>query len=270
MAVFINPRNRPKPRQHERSGLVVTLLLGGWTAWLLLALFLALIAPAEGTGSRWPLTRAELGQFGDSFGVLSSLMASLAAVFTWSALQDERKRNDEASRRDHERAIEATFFRMLETRRQLVSEVTFKSQTGHLHTGADAFDAMRREIITRYLTIGAQASYDSVINRAGGSIQHYFRLSYHTVRRVHHNLEKEDAYEYIRIFRAETSAGEQFVIAMNAVFGKGRPNMLQLINEQHILHNLPDSERDWLGALPDTGLTESAFQSPSSRAGDPA
>lgn len=196
-------------------------------------------------------------------------MASLAAIFTWRALQDERKRNVEASRWDHERAIEATFFRMLETRRQLVSEVTFKSQTGHLHKGADAFEAMRRDLIMLYLQIGAQASYDSVIGRAGGSIQHYFRLSYHTIRRVHHNLKKDDAYEYVRIFRAETSAAEQFVIAMNAVFGKGRPNMLQLINEQHILHNLPDDERDWLEALPGTGLTAGAFESPTSRAGDP-
>ncbi len=177
MDVFAIPRNRPNASRRDRPLLVVGLLLGGWAAWLLLVLLLVFIAPAEGSGSRWPLTRAELGQFGDSFGVLSSLMASFAAVFTWRALQDERKRNDEASRWDHERAIEATFFRMLETRRQLVSEVTFKSQTSHVHKGADAFDAMRREVTTLYLAIGAQASYDSVINRAGGSIQHYFRLS---------------------------------------------------------------------------------------------
>lgn len=99
----------------------------------------------SGTGDYWfgegwdfQLT----GQLGDSFGVVSALMTSLAAIFTYQTLMDTRKlASDEkldSEKREKDRVLsearrdsESTYFKLLEARVQVLNDIELGGSRGN-------------------------------------------------------------------------------------------------------------------------------------------
>lgn len=234
----------------NRWPLVLLLIYGFWAV----AAF-TLISSQEGAVSNWDA--ATLGQFGDAFGGLNALMVSLAATFTWQTLRDERQRNEKLQKRDLEQQAELTFFRMLEMRRAVLDDVTYDGVRG-----IGAFKEMRARLIVLSPGDELRLAYEDCELSAGGTLEHYFRITYHTVRLLDASFAKADAYEYIRILRSQISGPEQFLIAVNAVHGRGKPKMLDHINNFSFLHALDTPGKKFLRSIPGEDLKEAAFTSP--------
>jgi Putative phage abortive infection protein len=230
-----------------------------WIIGLVGAAWLTLVV-ISGQGVRlfgWTWDFQTVGQLGDSFGALSAVMASLAAIFTLQALQDERaetkRLRDREKARDaaeRERDHELTFFRMLDLRREILADADFSDFT------ATRFNfVVKAEDREKF-----QETYKNYQNGIGIYIDHYFRFTYHILKFVDSAFEFPRAYFYSRLLRAQLSSGEQFMIAMNALFGAGRDKMLPLIEKYGFLHTMSDGDRDLLLKL-DAGLDRSAFES---------
>lgn len=194
-----------------------------WVGWFVIVL----------ANSGTPEGRAALGLFGDSFGMVSSLMAASAAGFAWRALVDERARNATLERSERQRNVDLTFFRMLETRRTLLGDVLFDDAL----RGLPAFQEMREELMAANPARMATA-YEMAELSTRQTISHYFRFTYHMVRIVHENFKQPEAYEYVRILRAQATGAELFLIGVNAAVGRGNPKMLEFVNRYSFLHPL--------------------------------
>lgn len=258
-----------------RPRTIVVGFVAAYLAWLAFVL-------ASGTGLHlfgWTWDFETVGQLGDAFGGLSAFMASLAAMFTLQALNDERLEARRLRAREEERDaveverdrtqqqriseerrrdLELTYFRMLELRRDILSDV----QIGPA-AGVSAFRNL--ESVYSQLAHSAQfyGQYQSHYQNFDHVLGHYFRFTYHIVRYLDESFDFERAYFYVRILRAQLSSGEQFMIALNAIYGEGKDKMLPLINKYSLLHTMPEEDKARLIAL-GVDLQHSAFNSPGS------
>lgn len=222
------------------------------------------------------------GQLGDSFGILSALMASFAAIFTYQTLSDTRRQADVAekeaerlrleSRRtafnrrieDHAESIrrseqlkreqrrdsEQTFFRLLDLRHRVANDLAFGAKEFKL-TGTDAAEAMVNEIAhwnsywggTEW-TPDDPAAYADIYEKNQNDLGQYFRTTYHLVRFADDRFNFDSAYEYVRILRAQLSNAELVLIALNCAYGEGREKFLTLVQKFALLHNINPSDRE--------------------------
>ena len=254
-------------------------LQGRW--WIGFAfVYLAALAfiVVSGTGYRlggWGWDFETVAQLGEAFGGLSALMAGLAAYFTLQALQDERAETKLLRARDARRDaldaerdrvqrlrveeerlrdLELTFFRMLELRRDILTDVKIG-----VPIGIAAFKSLRSGY-NGFVNIGQYKNqYTANYTNFDTVLGHYFRFTYHIMKFAKESFDFGKAYFYIRILRAQLSSGEQFMIALNAMFGGGQDKMLPLINEFGLLHNMPEGDKERLIAL-NAGLEQSAFE----------
>jgi hypothetical protein len=201
--------------------------------------------------TRWSIE--QFGQFGDAFGALNAVMVSLAAYFTWQALQHDRQQSSRTS-------AEQTFFRLLDTRSKLLNEIEFNSVYG-----VEAIAEMRRDILEDEIT--DIIPYYATVHRDASNVLHtYYRITYHALSLIRDRFDRDGAYRFAQILRAELSSPEQFLIGLNAAWQY--PKMLALVERFSLLHTMP--EHDW--ALLKTlfpNIDESAWSSESKRDGAP-
>lgn len=236
-----------------------------WTA-----VVLASGAKINLTGVEWDFSRTAL--LGDSFGVVGSIMATMAAVFTFIALDDQRnevrrlrRREDDRDKSDREREAEATFFRLLELRNSIVANITH-------YTGSPSgrIESNGQQAILKYSKIIQPSSTDSVeqskerCNKkwylVEGEMGHYLRLTYHIIKFVSERFDNEfKRYEYVRLLRAQLSNAELKIIAVNSAYGEGAPKMKDYVNKYAILHSLPNEAID--GMKLRNEFSSSAFDS---------
>ena|GEM_PF-5444416 len=202
-------------------------------------------------GQPWSI--AEFGQFGDAFGPLNAVMVSLAAFFTWRALQHEREQASRVS-------AEQTFFKLLDTRTRLLGQVEYDSEKG-----VEAFAAMRQAILDG-ATEEMGENYGELHRESGNVLHTYFRITYHALALIRDRFDSESAYRFAQILRAELSSPEQFLIGVNAAWRF--PKMLKLVNQFSILHTMPKGDWSLLkSAFP--AIEDAAWESKSQRDGQP-
>lgn len=223
----------------------------------------------------WDFTAT--GQLGDSFGILSALMTSMAAIFTYQTLTDTRTQarlaaeeaerarrserrtlseaaNDRAAaernaqlqqQREHRRDTEQTFFRLLDLRMKVLEDMKIgKGETAL--TGSDAAGRLLINVKNQVLNgtfPNYQASFHSVYERAENDLGHYFRTTYHIVRFLDENFAPEVAYGYVRLLRAQLSNAELGLIALTCAFGQGSTKFKPLVVKYALLHNISDADR---------------------------
>ncbi len=191
-------------------------------------------------GVNWDFTNP--GAFGDSFGPLSALMASIAAVSAIATYRaqsaelirvvDREQESDKAARKS---AFEKTFFQLLEHHRNNVASIDIDG-SGPQRVGQDAFRSMVY-VFRNNQSIGWDNSWKLTYEKYNNDLAHYFRFLYHLVKFVD-DQEIEGKYFYIQILRATLSESELILLAANCAYGEGREKFKSLIEAYSLLHNM--------------------------------
>lgn len=150
---------------------------------------------------------------------------------------------------------------MLDLRRGILQGVRLNEK----QVGVTAFRKFYDDLHVDRDPNSAPDNYRAATGGHADKLDHYFRFTYHLVRFVDERFPQAHRYEYVRLFRAQLSAPEQMLIALNAIYGAGRDRMPELINRYSLLHNLPERDKAYLRHL-GGGLTDEAFVSASERA----
>jgi putative phage abortive infection protein len=239
--------------------------------WVSVATMLFWIAAVVASGAGWnPLGirwRFENpGAFGDAFGPLSAVMASIAALSAIAAFRSQvqqytgdlerRELDDEIAASERERLaareaaadarteklnFETTFFNLLEAFRAIVADVDLRTRKGTTATAHDAFRIMCNYYEARiaYDEETPERAWQLTADEYKNDLNHYFRFMYHVVKFVDDSSIKEK-YFYVRLIRASLSESELKLLALNAQFGEGREKFKGLIERYALLHNLDE------------------------------
>lgn len=235
----------------------------------------------------WDFTRT--GQLGDSFGVFSSVMATIAAIFAFRTFQSARHDSAELERR----AAEQSFLNLVERRYQVLDRVRHvilvPDGDGHIRklvthelVGQAAVDRMAEQLKNLRLERPNEALktlYDDVVGESFG-LPNYFRFSYHIVSYAQRQVgdsnklgrKSNPAYPQVRLLRAQLSPSELVMIALNAVYDQGRPNFTALIEGFGLLHNMDEAEIVLFNLRDPAAFKDSAFGLPDeeeAQSGDP-
>jgi hypothetical protein len=182
------------------------------------------------------------GEFGDSFGPISAVMASLAAlsaIATFNAQSRELDRIKERERESDKRAekvsFEHAFFQLLQHHQKNVAEIDVDGSGGR-KTGQDAF----RSMLYYFRNKSGDSDFDkwqTTYEHYRNDLGHYFRFLYHLCRYVDRSP-FEDKYFYMQIVRATLSESELILIGLNCAHGEGREKFKEIVEEYSLMHNL--------------------------------
>lgn len=195
------------------------------------------------------------GTLGDSFGVLSSAMAAIAAYFAYGTYRAAQEEGQIAARR----AFETSFLNLIERRfdvlEQVRSSVTSYG-TGKVSTrvfnGQEAIDRIyvsMRAYLERGEKLGV--AYRKTTDGVRG-LSSYLRLTYHLVALIDRDLPQKEGqlvdknshgYQLIRLLRAQLTDSELVLIAMNCVVGSGYAKFRPLVEKYALLHNITAEDR---------------------------
>ncbi len=226
------------------------------TALVLTALWLGWI-PAGTWFVEWSGRKfADAGQFGDSFGAVTSLFSMLGLlgilITIWLQQDDQ-----------HLQRFESSFFEMLQLLRDVRDEVTytlspeyrkeFAWEPEEQQRGLEAFAANTREFLWLYnleihksewdgnvrLTIAD--AYDlSIDDQRGFSAEPYFRLLYTLLKRIDTDsvLTINQKLDYGRLLRSQLTANELAMTAVSALHFKAR-DLPEYLTRFRLLKYLP-------------------------------
>lgn len=238
---------RDKPKSWNKDHFIPFAILGIILAWS--GVVFASAVNYNLFNVEWNFQRTAL--LGDSFGVVGSVMATMAAVFTFIALRDQRyetrrlrDRESDRDKSDRKRESEATFFQLLNLRNTILDNIVITGYMGdETLTGQRSLRTYFGQVA--YLSapnISVQRErYNFAWVQIGPILGHYLRFTYHIIRFADESFETELVrYEYIRLLRAQLSNAELGIIAMNCAHGDGHPKMKKYVERYGLFHSLPD------------------------------
>lgn len=243
--------------------------------WILVGILLVFVgysAAVIASGAGWhPFGKGwqfEIsGQFGDSFGPLSSVMSSVAAVSAllayWSQREELRRLKSSADteqKRLEKNDFENTFFRLITLFRDTLVQIDVDQQTRDPARGVDALQKFIRDYMQSYdaaHTLDNSASnFKKMYRTYQNDLGHYFRLFYHIVRFVD-EAHIDDKMKYIRIFRSLLSNTEMVMIGLNCCYGEGHAKLRPLVEKYALLHNISAERAKEFGIV--TAIGKAAF-----------
>jgi hypothetical protein len=191
----------------------------------------------------WNFTNT--GALGDSFGPLSAIFASVAALSAIESLREQREalrhqaqhRSDDVVSQKNTN-LEQTFFKLIELFRDVVNSIDIKRDTRPDKEGQDAFEFLAARVrynISQGTSI--KSSYEAVYRRYRNDLGHYFRLLYNIIDFVD-KWDNPKKYFYVKIVRAILSESELILISLNCCYGEGVPKFKGLIEKYALLNNL--------------------------------
>jgi hypothetical protein len=247
----------------------VLCIFGLWWA------FVVLSGAGLSIGGPWDFTAT--GQLGDSFGILSALMASMAAIFTYQTLVDTRRQASDAEREaerqrqetikaqalaiaereksdlrdgqrdkaDARRDSERTYFGLLDLRFRVLSDLRV-GPANQQQIGTDAAAVLIASVHASFYEAGSKMNYAKrylhMYANNRNDLGHYFRFTYHIVKFANDNF-GSDAYKYVRLLRAQLSHAELVLIALNCAHGEGVDKFARWVERYSLLHNIDPSDR---------------------------
>ncbi|KRA60132.1 hypothetical protein ASD79_07790 [Caulobacter sp. Root655] len=217
----------------------------------------------------WPFkfNFEKAGQLGDSFGVVSAVMSAIAAIYAFRAFDQAKVEAEQAAMSQQTRDDELTVFRMLEARRQIIASFKFSGEVGLAAIQAfaeevrkDSRDHLLDENIGGWLPGIYKTRFE---DRSIQHLWHYFRFTYHLVRFIDERFKDRDvAYRYVRMLRAELSDAEQQAIALNGLYFGTEPEdrkFKPLIEKYALLHNISDQAKHQFGLGRADAYSKDAF-----------
>lgn len=242
------------------AAILATFVVCIWLSWLL---FLLLGANAPVSTSSLPFEK--LGQFGDSFGVLASLMSTLALVGALYSIHLQNKNYDRQqfesnfytilnSVKEKQKEIHLTIIERIPIAENLSEKAEYKKlikslrKTKHEFKGPQAFRVIlyriRNEIgFDGYADPKTVAIKYRKIISGNILLKNYFRILYHLYAMLE-NSSVENKEIYSRIIRAHLSDPEVCLIAYNCSVGDGRFKFKKLVEIYSTLHNMKNDYLD--------------------------
>lgn len=233
---------------------------GGIAVGLAIFVLWAAVVMASGwgynpTGIRWDFT--ETGQLGDSFGVLSSVMAAIAAYYAFRTYRSAR----EDVERLEQQAAEPSFLNLLERRYDVLDRVRtseMRISSGRPEnverSGQKAIDRLAnslRRLVERDGALIVSNKYIDIEDAAYG-LPNLYRFTYHIITFAQRQfsllspsekMTKDDpAYQYVRLLRAQMSNEELLLLALNCAFGRGKEKFKPLVERYALLHNMSPND----------------------------
>lgn len=229
----------------SRPWTLPALIIGFWLLWAAGVL-------AHGDGVDWlglmgldDLEFSRAAQFGDAFGSLSSLMATLAAAGALYTVSQSRIQS-----------FEITFYSFLAHLNQIIAMTDIQGKKKSVDAdgiitivNTDKFvgrDSYKRLLSTCRATISAMKNESEIENvilgykrfheKYSNDLAHYFRTIYHIVRYIDESPIR-DKYLYARILRAQLSDSEQTLLMYNCSVGRGEEKFKNLVEKYSLLHN---------------------------------
>jgi len=200
------------------------------------------------------------GAFGDSFGGIASLMATLAAAGALIAFVEQRESNSRQN-------FESNFFSLLSHFQDIVSQIDVERiKTTRIGTSAktknethvvrkmEGRDAIRRMLellrgslnTTDFKNVKIVCKkYDKFFDKWCDDLGHYFRILYHIFRMIDERCPGDQVY-YARLVRAHLSSSEIALLSYNLVCGEGRDKFIKYAEKYALLHNYHRSEDAFL------------------------
>ena len=215
----------------------------------------------------WPFskfTRESLGQFGDSWGALTSIFSVMAfvGVLTTIKIQVEAmKKSEELVKSQSESMIlqsfENNFFQMLHMLQSIISDMDIKSRDGKevIYSGRDVFyyfyERKLKPLAQSPSNTGNKPvnlekekqmmgfSFDELYYKRQQDLGHYFRFLYSIFKYIYRGgIPADKKYVYAKILRAQLSNYELLILFYNALSKYGA-NFGFYINEYQLFDNLP-------------------------------
>jgi hypothetical protein len=232
-------------------GAVPAIIGALWVAWLFGVLLAGYGVNLFGS-LRFDFDTA--ARFGDSFGSLSGLMASLAAAGAWYAVHLQ-KREADASGRERERdeklrlqaAFEQNFFQLLNQLAAVTRDTevrTRQSRAGESrsieHVGKEAFEKILDSIRNSFRYSSPpyfELSYEIAYRDNENDLGHYFRVLYHLCSYVS-TVVHVDRQFYMKLVFAQLSNSELLLVGYNCSLGRGRSKFKKIIEEYKCLTNI--------------------------------
>lgn len=224
-------------------------------------------------------------QLGDSFGILNTLFAGIAALgatFAYLAqskqLRDAQDAAEDAKAADDKRQFEGTFFQMLRGFGDLTNSIVLRqsewvaSSTGGRNEieverrGAEVFGILAYQFSKGFAEISGSLQsaepsvksqvlrdeYERFFNLHSQNFSHYFRTLYRLLSFVH-GSGRTDTKAYGKIVRAQLTDHELYFLFFNGLVEQGR-KMNKFVDAYALLKHLPKSggyptseQRKWLG-----------------------
>lgn len=242
--------NKIASRSRKHSvGIIICFALA-WTAFVVVS-----GTGFEATNTKWDFTNT--GALGDSFGVLSSGMAGIAAYF---AFRTYKAASDEA-RLAARRAAEPSYLNLLERRFDMMGHITrvlparaLSMGIGNAEKGQEALDWAADTLWPRLSdTIDDEKSvaiYGDFVSESIKGLTNYHRFVYHIISFAERQFSEipldmpmsktDPSYSYIQLLRAQLSDSEMQLMAFNAAFGAGNPKLKRYIERYALFNNMAD------------------------------
>jgi len=218
----------------------------------------------------WPFDsfdRESLGQFGDSWGALTSIfsvMAFVGVLITIKIQIEAMRKSEEFVKSQNESMIlqsfENNFFQMLHMLQSIISDMDIKSRDGKevIYSGRDVFYYFYEKKFKFLVQSSAYSrnepvdliderqrmafSFNELYHERQQDLGHYFRFLYSVFRYIYKgNIPEEQKYVFAKILRAQLSNYELLILFYNAISKYGA-NFEVYIKEYELFDNLPIHE----------------------------
>lgn len=206
----------------------------------------------------WPfsgLTFEQRGQFGDTFGMFTSLFSALGFGGVLVTLWYQHKTIQEADHRAELQRFESILFQLLATHNSVISDLDLRSiKDGQIMAqGRDCFyKYYTRSIKPNYkrvknsnpnadeLTL-ALVAYDRVWLRHRHNLGHYFRFIYNIFRFIEESdIVETEKKRYVRIVRSQLSDYELLLLFYNCMHKNGIKKFKPLVEKYALFNNIPE------------------------------
>lgn len=193
-----------------------------------------------------PMSFEKSGQFGDSFGIVSALMAAVAAFYAYQTYKASQQEVELLRRR----AAEPTFLNLLERRFALLDNIT-RGDTDGVAAVKNMADGIRSSVSGGQDQAKAVRDYTQVTGVRG--LRNYFRYTYNIIRFAEElfgvdmtlrgaDQRRNAAYPYVRLLRAQISDDELLLIALNALHDADGKDFRELIHRYGLLNNMAQAD----------------------------
>lgn len=197
--------------------------------------------------ARWrtpypPMSFERSGQFGDSFGIVSALMAAVAAFYAYQTYRASQQEVELLRRR----SAEPTFLNLLERRFDLLGNIK-RGNTEGVTAVKNMADGVRTSVGGGQDQAAAARDYMQV--KGVGGLRNYFRYTYNIIRFAEElfgvdptlsgaDQRRNGSYPYVRLLRAQLSDDELLLIALNALHDADGKDFYDLIHRYGFLNNM--------------------------------
>lgn len=215
------------------------------------------------------MKREELGQFGDSWGILTSIFSAFACLGVYAAWLEQREATKLAqsdSKKQtayiYSQQFESTFFQMLNFLQSIISDMDLRDNDNNvIRNGRDVFSSICKKLQLecrvqghnqrlndfegfslatkdKYLKFYSSV-YEKIYGDFNNDLGHYFRFLFSIFKYIDSSLLAErDKFKYAKILRAQLSNSELLILFYNSLSDDGR-KFMTLADKFELFDNLP-------------------------------